>query len=82
MMARGVPTVAYLRREDVDRFVPFAKEIPVINANQETLYEVLSNLIEDSNLRHKLAEESKDYVRAHHDALKVVKKLAKVYSDL
>ena len=82
MMGLGIPTIAYLRKEDLEEFVPFYQEIPVVNANKETLEKKLIILLEDASLRQKLGDLSKKYVQKYHNPLTIASHLKKVYEDL
>ena len=78
MMALGKPVVCYLN-EDFFRFVPWIKEIPIINASIDNLYEKLKWLIENPEERKRLGRLSREYVEKYHDPIKIAKKLIKYY---
>ncbi len=82
MMSRGVPVVAYLRESDLVKFVPFHKEIPILNANKSNLFQVLSKFLENKAEREKLKAESKNFVVKYHDSLKIAKKTTQSYLSL
>ncbi len=81
LMMQGVPTVSYLREEDLEKFIPFRKEIPIVNANPDNLSEVLVNLIENPSLRKKIGYLSKLYARKYHAPIKIARKMQKIYSE-
>jgi len=78
-MALGKPVICYIR-EDLKNKYP--KELPVISANPENIYDVLKLLIEDAKLRHELGEKGRTYVEKYHDARKIAGELIKVYESL
>ena len=78
-MALGKPVICYIR-EDLKNKYP--KELPVISANPENIYDVLKLLIEDAKLRHELGEKGRAYVEKYHDARKIAGELIKVYESL
>lgn len=78
-MAMGKPVICYIR-EDLKNKYP--KELPIISANPDTIYNVLKVLIEDAKLRHELGEKGRAYVEKYHDARKIAGELIKVYESL
>ncbi|OGD56667.1 hypothetical protein A2V71_03580 [Candidatus Berkelbacteria bacterium RBG_13_40_8] len=81
-MAMGLPVVCFLRKKDLEKFVPFWREIPIVNADQEDLEEALIPLIENPNLRKKLGTKSRKFVETYHDPLKIAKQTVKIYNQL
>ncbi|MBM2820460.1 MAG: hypothetical protein HW405_220 [Candidatus Berkelbacteria bacterium] len=82
MMARGVPVISYLRASDMEKFVPFWREIPIVNADRNSLEEALMVLIKNSSLRDKIGKKSRQFVEKYHDPLKIARKTKKTYEDL
>jgi glycosyltransferase involved in cell wall biosynthesis len=82
MMALGKPVIAYLRSSDIQAFVPFYKDIPIVNADPQTLEESLIMLIENYHLRNKIAKQSRKFVQKYHHPLKIAQKTKKIYEDL
>lgn len=78
-MAMGIPTVCFLRKSDLRQFVPFQKEIPVVNADKNTLEKVLQNLIHDYTLRKKIGKESREFVEKYHDPINIARKMINIY---
>jgi glycosyltransferase involved in cell wall biosynthesis len=81
-MALERPVVAYLRAEDLERFVPpeMRAEIPVIEAAPGTVYDVLKDLL--TRRRDELSEigrRGREYVRRWHDPLRIAKELVADY---
>ncbi len=83
LMARGVPVIAYLRESDLEKFVPFYKEIPVINAQgKEEIKDAVSVLIENPHLRKKIGLRSHQYVRTYHNPEKLAQRLVNIYREI
>lgn len=70
VMKMGKPVVCYIREEDLV-FIPKAmnEELPIINANKDNLFEVLSSCIENPAFLKEKAKQSLDYVNKWHDPL-------------
>lgn len=81
LMAMGIPVVAYLRESDLEKFVPWRKEIPVINANKNQLKEALIVLIENKHLRESLGKRGISFVKKHHNPELIAKRLIEVYQE-
>ena len=81
MMARGIPVISYLRQSDIEKFVPFWREIPIVNADAETLEEALNVLLENLTLRKKIGIKSRSFVENYHNPLKIAKEMIKVYQN-
>jgi len=78
-MALGKPVVCSIR-EDLKNKYP--KDLPIISANPDTIYNVLKVLIENAKLRHELGEKGRAYIEKYHDARKIARELIKVYESL
>jgi glycosyltransferase involved in cell wall biosynthesis len=83
LMALGKPVISYIRESDL-RFIPekMRQELPVINANVETLYFVLKHWL---NKRMQLREkgmQSRLYVEHWHDPLVIAEQLKNAYIDV
>jgi hypothetical protein len=83
-MALRKPVVCYLRDEDLV-FLPseMRTELPVLNANQDTLYGILRDLL---TIRKRelteLGQRSRAYVEKWHDPLRIARKLACEYHTI
>jgi glycosyltransferase involved in cell wall biosynthesis len=78
-MACKKPVLSYIREQDLDNFVPFKEDIPVINTNKETLYQNLISLIEDKNKCNKIGKKSRKFVEKYHNPKKIAKDLIDNY---
>lgn len=78
-MALGKPTVCYIKPAVVAELPP---ELPVVNANQGNLTEVLRDLLRDGDRRHAIGRASRDYVLHHHDAASSAASLVGIYEEL
>ena len=75
-MSLGKPVVTYMR-DDVLAREP--EHSPVINANPETIYNVLKRLIEDEEIRVEIGRASRAFVERCHDHRKVAAHLENHY---
>jgi glycosyltransferase involved in cell wall biosynthesis len=67
-MALGKPVVCYLRREWKENFLrnfPEHESLPIVEADTETIYDVLKELVLDENLRLSKGRESRDFAERH-----------------
>lgn len=78
-MAMGKPTVSYIRENLVDEY---SSELPLVNANPETIERELEALVLDAGLRNKIGKASREYVEKYHDANIVIGQMADIYSGL
>lgn len=78
-MALGKPVVCYLKPSLASTY---PGDLPIVNATQEELEDVLARLVQDGNLRHELGRRGRLYVEKYHDATQVVGKLKKIYEGL
>lgn len=78
-MAMGKPTITYIRDDLLDKY---PEDMPLVNANPDTIESVLERLISDAALRRSIGIDSRKYVEKYHDAHVVVEKLSGIYLDL
>ena len=83
MMALGKPVVCYIRKEDL-KFIPdqMRDDLPIVNANPDTIYEVLSRVAEQRDQLHLTGERGRAYVERWHDPLKIALKTKEVYESI
>jgi hypothetical protein len=53
--------------------------LPIINATQDNLADVLEPLLRDGELRHEIGKRSRVYVEKYHDAIKLAYRLVDIY---
>jgi glycosyltransferase involved in cell wall biosynthesis len=72
MMALGKPVICYIREEDL-KFIPLemAGDLPLINADPDTIYDVLKRVIAERGSLRAIGERSRSYVERWHDPLKI-----------
>lgn len=75
-MAAGKTTVTYIRRDLVDKYPP---DLPVVNANPDTVLDVLRRLIVEPQWRAETAAGSRAYAEKYHDARIVARDMLDVY---
>ena len=78
-MLLGKPVLCYLREEDLEKFVPFRDELPIVNTSEKTLYDDLKNLIQNPKLRYELGVKSRVYVGKYHDPNVIAKRMLTYY---
>ncbi len=78
-MAMGKPVLCYLRDEDLKRFVPFHDQIPVVRTTKETLAYDIRALLADPERRKLLGTAGQQFVRHHHDPLKIAQRTIRAY---
>jgi len=77
-MALGKPVVCYLN-EDLFCFVPWAKDIPIVNANAINLYDKLKWLIKNPEERKKIGKMGREFVEKWHNPVMIAEKLINLY---
>jgi glycosyltransferase involved in cell wall biosynthesis len=78
-MALGKPVICYIREELVETY---PSDLPIINANPDTICDVLEELIVLSDSRARIGREGRSYVERVHDIRQVARRLEKVYEQL
>lgn len=78
-MAAGKATVSYIRPDLVSKYPP---ELPLANANPDTLASVLRDLIGDEGLRSDLGQRGRRYVEKYHDSEVVALELLAAYKEI
>ena len=85
-MMLGKPCVCYLRPEwleNIRREMPeYADELPVISATPDTIYDVLKDLIENTEKRREIGKLSRDFALKWHSADAGARRMEKLYSEL
>lgn len=84
-MALGKPVVCYLRpawKEFFLKTFPEYESLPIVEANTETIYEVLKKLVVDENYRKKKGRESRFFAERHFDAKKNAAELESIFLGL
>ncbi|NTU89058.1 MAG: glycosyltransferase family 4 protein [Actinobacteria bacterium] len=76
-MALGKPVVTYIREDLKESFPP---ELPIIDANIDTLRNRLVPLLEDASLRNALGVAGRIYAEDYHDCIRVADILRNIYS--
>jgi len=79
--ALGKPVVVNLRR---DLFEPFygTRDLPVVNANPDTIVDGLRQAIKDADLRQDLAVRGRALVEERHDIAKVIDQYVEAYEAI
>jgi hypothetical protein len=78
-MALGKPSLNYIK-PSIRALLP--EELPIVNANVDTLAGQLEKLATDGKLRHEIGRRGRQYVEKYHDAHKVAHQLVGIYEEL
>lgn len=85
-MMLGKPCVCYLRPEwieDVRREIPeYARELPVLSATPDTVYDVLKDLVENPEKRLEIGRRSRAFALKWHSAQAGARRFDAIYSAL
>ncbi|MFA5136555.1 MAG: glycosyltransferase family 1 protein [Patescibacteria group bacterium] len=84
LMALGKPVIAYIRQSDLKSIpVDMKKDLPIINADPETIYTVLKRCVTADRLKlNRLGKQSRLYVEKWHNSLQVAKVLYHEYKSI
>jgi hypothetical protein len=77
-MALGKPVVCYIRDDLVGKY----PDLPIVNANQDNLYEKLVALIRNKKARDEAGKKGKEYVHRRHLPAVVAKKSIELYQGM
>lgn len=78
-MAFGKPTFCYIKPSLVSEY---PSDLPIVNANQDNLAEVLEKFLKNGQLRHEIGRKSRAYVQKYHDAHMLARNLVSIYKEL
>lgn len=77
-MALGKPVISYLR-DDILKICP-NENLPVINANPDTIEQTIANTIDNKSYLNNTGEISRRYTTKYHDRTEVAKEFLKYYN--
>lgn len=78
-MAAGKPTVTYIRDDLLEKY---PKTIPLVNANPDTIYGVLKDLLADFSRRREIGIAGRRYVEKYHDISVIAEELKTIYREI
>jgi glycosyltransferase involved in cell wall biosynthesis len=78
-MASGKPTITYIREDLLDKY---PADLPLVNANPDTIYAKLKELVVDAELRREIGEKSRKYIEAYHTLEVIGPRLLQIYKDI
>jgi len=78
-MAYGKPVVCYIKPSMVNQY---PEDLPIVNATQDNLPDILARLLEDGQLRYELGQKGRAYVEKYHDSHILTKQLVEIYKSL
>jgi len=82
-MAYGKPVIAYIRQEDL-HVIPaeMRDEIPIVNACEDTLFNVMVSLLEDKERLCWIGLKGRSYVERWHDPIKIAYQMKECYQSV
>ncbi len=82
-LALGLPVITYVN-PDVEKFLreELGRDIPVVSADPQTIYDVLKDLVLHPQKRDILSKKAMDFATKYHDYREIVKKLSAIYDAL
>jgi glycosyltransferase involved in cell wall biosynthesis len=75
VMALGKPVICYID----PKYTKYRPDLPIVSANEESLEQVLEDLIRNPDLRREIGKKSMEYVSKYHDVEQVVDQLFEIY---
>ncbi len=78
-MALGKPVVCYIRDQLLNKY---PSGLPIVNANTNSCYEVLRQLIQKPYRRNVLGKAGRQYIEQYYDSHKLGKQLKAIYKQL
>ena len=83
-MMLGKPTICYInpREPSPDRELQSIKEVPLVNADEDTLYEVLKKLLQDPDERAEIGRLSRNFALKWHSADACAERYEHIYDCL
>jgi len=78
-MALGKPVLCYIRDDLVDKY---PSDLPIVNANPDTIELELEKLLSNPELRTEIGKRSRKFAERHHDSRVVAQKLIELYESL
>lgn len=80
-MALNKPVICYLD-ENLFPFVSWSKDIPIVNANTDNLYDKLKWLIENPQKREEIGRRGRDFVEKWHNPKIIAERMIELYKNL
>lgn len=78
-MAAGKPTITYMREDLLSRY---PAELPLVNANPDTIYSKLRELVSEPSMRREISINSRKYAEKYHAADVVADDMMKAYAEM
>ena len=78
-MALGKPTLCYIKPSLITQY---PSDLPIVNANEDNLVQVLGDLLDDGHRRYQIGRLSRAYVEKHHVAHHFASDLVRIYEGL
>lgn len=83
-MMLGRPVICYMKKDELPGIsrVPFVEECPIVSATEQSIYDVLKDLLLDENRRRELAKASRDFAMKWHSADSCAERFEVMYDRL
>ncbi|QKY71102.1 glycosyltransferase family 4 protein [Lentibacillus sp. CBA3610] len=78
-MAHGKPVICYIRPDLVSKY---PRELPIVNANPDTITAVLKDLLQSQEKWKELGVKGRQYIENHHHAPIVADRYINIYNSL
>lgn len=78
-MASGTPTITYIREDLVEKYPP---NLPLVNANPDTIYTKLRELIINADLRREIGLSSRKFAEEVHSLEVIGPRLKRIYQEI
>ena len=80
-MMLGRPTVCYINPNEVasNAALPWLRDVPLVSATEETIYEVLKSLLLDEERRRKIGQAGREYALKWHSADACARRYEAIY---
>ena len=78
-MSSGKATITYIREDLIEKY---PQSLPLVNANPDTIYTKLKELIEDAELRSEIGEKSRKYTEQFHSLDVIGARLLEIYKEI
>ncbi len=78
-MAMGKAVICYIRP---DLMALYPRELPIVSANPDNLYDRLRYLILNPEERHRLGVEGRKYIEKYHEGSKLINDLIQIYQKV
>ena len=80
-MAMGRPVICFCR-EEYYKYIDFGDQIPIINANRDTILDILRETLNKREILPEIGNKSRKFIENIHDVDKITESLISIYRSL